>query len=285
MTSHLGVSVIIPTYQRAHELPTAVNSALRQCVANLDVEVIVVDDGSTDDTAGVLEAINDDRLTVVVQERKGRCAARNAGARVAHHDWYIFLDSDDEMAPGALASFAPCLSSDHSLVLAPTDRRASDGETTVGEIQWDEGRHLPWGLQAGAFAIHRQLFEAIGGYCTELHYSEHTEMAFRLRDIRQPPSIRKLATPTVTVNVRIGRYDPRVQYETATHLLEHVSEQMALDRNARAIYLRIAGEAASQLGQTAESIALLRRSFVAQPSIGTLGRSVRALGRSIRPPR
>jgi len=94
------VSVIIPTYNRAHVLGRAIGSVLAQTYR--DFELIVVDDGSTDGTAG-LPALCDERVTLVRQNNRGVSAARNAGISHSHGELVAFLDSDDEWLPDKLA--------------------------------------------------------------------------------------------------------------------------------------------------------------------------------------
>ncbi|MFN8496548.1 MAG: glycosyltransferase [Anaerolineae bacterium] len=95
------VSVVIPTYNRADLLPEAIASVLGQSLA--DLELIVVDDGSTDDTAAVLAAVGDPRLRVIAQANGGISAALNAGMRAARGQYVIMLGSDDRFLPGCLA--------------------------------------------------------------------------------------------------------------------------------------------------------------------------------------
>lgn len=95
------VSVIIPTYNRAHLLPRALDSVLSQTYPH--VEPIVVDDGSTDGTASLLDGYGD-RITVVSQANAGVSAARNAGIRTAKGGFIALLDSDDAWTPEKLAS-------------------------------------------------------------------------------------------------------------------------------------------------------------------------------------
>ena len=87
------VSVIIPTYNRAHVLPRAIESVLKQTYTEL--ELIVVDDASTDDTAAVMTAITDPRVRYVRKEHGGAAAARNRGIAEAKGEFIAFQDSDD----------------------------------------------------------------------------------------------------------------------------------------------------------------------------------------------
>lgn len=94
------VSVIIPVYQGEHLILGAVRSALEQTHA--DLEVIVVDDGSTDGTRAVLAQIDDPRLTVLSQANAGTGAARNLALARARGAYIAFLDSDDRWFPHKL---------------------------------------------------------------------------------------------------------------------------------------------------------------------------------------
>lgn len=96
----VSVSVIIPTRDRARLVLRAVNSVMRQSLANL--ECIVVDDGSMDDTPEVLASIGDPRLKVIRTEAGGVSAARNRGLAAARGDLLALLDSDDEYLPEKL---------------------------------------------------------------------------------------------------------------------------------------------------------------------------------------
>jgi len=95
------VSVVIPAYKRADVLPRAIDSALAQTMADLDV--IVVDDGSPDDTESVVRAYDDPRVRYVAHEtNRGVSAARNTGIDAARGAYVAFLDSDDEWLPRKL---------------------------------------------------------------------------------------------------------------------------------------------------------------------------------------
>ena len=87
------VSVIIPTYNRAAEVPNAIASVFAQTFS--DLEVIVVDDGSSDDTGKILREIFGDRIRYYAQTNQGLSAALNKGLAEARGEWIAFLDSDD----------------------------------------------------------------------------------------------------------------------------------------------------------------------------------------------
>jgi len=95
-----SVSVIIPTYNRGEFLRRGINSALEVCAE--DDEIIVVDDGSTDQTRALVESVSDPRLLYVHQENSGVATARNHGMELASNDLIAFLDDDDEWHPAKL---------------------------------------------------------------------------------------------------------------------------------------------------------------------------------------
>lgn len=95
------VSVVLPTYNRGWILEQAVESVLGQDYANL--ELIVVDDGSTDNTKGLLFSFGD-RITVIRQANRGVSAARNAGIRVSTGELIALLDADDTWLPGKVTA-------------------------------------------------------------------------------------------------------------------------------------------------------------------------------------
>ncbi|WP_018866625.1 MULTISPECIES: glycosyltransferase [unclassified Thioalkalivibrio] len=95
------VSVIMPAYNTAAYIAESVDSVLDQDYPS--VELIVVDDGSTDGTIEVLRAYGD-RLTLLTQQNQGAAVARNAGIAAASGDYIAFIDSDDVWLPGKLAA-------------------------------------------------------------------------------------------------------------------------------------------------------------------------------------
>lgn len=98
----MDVSVVVPTRNRSRLLGAALRSVLQQ--RDVSFEVVVVDEGSTDDTSAMLATIGDGRVRVVRHETpRGVSAARNHGADESRGEWVAFLDDDDLWAPGKLA--------------------------------------------------------------------------------------------------------------------------------------------------------------------------------------
>jgi glycosyltransferase involved in cell wall biosynthesis len=125
------VSIVIPTYNRAHCLGRAVDSALQQ--SHAESEIIVVDDGSTDGTGDfVLDTYRADRrVRYVRQENKGVAAARNRGLAETRGDFVAFLDSDDLWKPWKLELQLACLRQAPSVGMVWTDMEAVDADGAV----------------------------------------------------------------------------------------------------------------------------------------------------------
>ena len=95
------VSVVIPVFNRPAAVRRAIESVLAQTCQ--DFEIIVVDDGSTDETPAVVAGLADPRMTLIQHEgNRGGSAARNTGLRAASAEYVAFLDSDDEWLPRKL---------------------------------------------------------------------------------------------------------------------------------------------------------------------------------------
>lgn len=98
MKNTIDVSVIIPAYNAAATIIRLVSKILSE--TRVAIELIVVDDGSTDDTSDVIRQIRDDRLILIEQGNQGVYAARNAALAIHRGEWVIFLDADDDIADG-----------------------------------------------------------------------------------------------------------------------------------------------------------------------------------------
>lgn len=120
------VAVIIPTYNRVHRVSEAIDSVLAQTLQ--DFELIVVDDGSTDETESVLKKKYGVRIRYIRQENQGPAAARNTGIRAARSELIAFLDSDDIWLRDKLESQLPAMQ-DKRVILSYTNHIDEKDET------------------------------------------------------------------------------------------------------------------------------------------------------------
>jgi glycosyltransferase involved in cell wall biosynthesis len=114
----MQVSVIIPTYNRAQRLGKAIDSVLAQ--SHQDFELIVVDDGSEDNTDELIENYNSD-IVYIRQENSGAAAARNRGIEKAHYNLLAFLDSDDWFAENKLKTQIEAMNRNPSCLISHTN--------------------------------------------------------------------------------------------------------------------------------------------------------------------
>ena len=126
------VSVIVPSFNHANFLRECINSVLAQ--EGVDLEVIVVDDGSTDGSLGILASYGS-RIVLLRQKGGRQARARNLALTVARGEFIAFLDSDDRYLPGRLASAVAAFDADPSVDLVWADYRLIDGAGAV-QAEW-----------------------------------------------------------------------------------------------------------------------------------------------------
>lgn len=197
-------SVIIPTHNRCEMVQRALQSILGQGFR--DFEVIVVDDGSTDDTSlRLAAAFHDPRVRVLTQERSGATAARNRGVAHAKGDWLVFLDSDDELAADGLRAFRTAIAGAQcGVVCAAAEILGPNGQVEYvkrpRELGPSYNNHRGLFL-AGTFTVRRDIFETLGGFSAECDASQHKEFALRLVPYCDAQAYDILAIDAATVRV------------------------------------------------------------------------------------
>ncbi|MBB5375942.1 glycosyltransferase involved in cell wall biosynthesis [Deinococcus metalli] len=172
--------MIVPAYNAAAYLPDALRSVLRQ--THQDVEVIVVNDGSTDDTAELLGAWQrrDMRVRAVHQPNRGLPAARNAGLNVARGEYVAFLDADDVIHPEKLERQLAYLTAHPAADLVYSDYVTADADLHLLTEEVIGVKRLPL-REAYAFTnvfpvmsplLRRTLVERVGGFDESLRACE-----------------------------------------------------------------------------------------------------------------
>jgi len=203
------VSVIIPTHDRATRLCRALRSVLEQSYR--DLEVIIVDDASTDGTADILSAVSDPRVrTIRFEANRGAPAARNAGIEAARGSLIAFQDSDDEWMPGKLERQVRVLETPGSgadIVYTGFLRCSPDKELYIPEpwVAMREGQILPQLLHGNfvstqTLLVRRACIDAVGGFDERLPRFQDWEFAIRLAKsyrfhVIDEPLVRVYETP------------------------------------------------------------------------------------------
>ncbi|MCS4155851.1 glycosyltransferase involved in cell wall biosynthesis [Salinibacter ruber] len=202
-------SILIPVYNRGNLIRETLDSVLAQEYE--DYEVIVVDDGSTDETVSVLREYGD-RITLLQQENKGPGAARNAGLKAATGEYTVFLDSDDRWFPWTLSCYREAIETYDrpSLLSAPVCYFASADEVDSVDDTHDtssiRGTYFTDFLEAAgqgiyvssnSSAVRRSALEDIGGFTSANINAEDHDLALRLG--MKPGFVRVESPPMVAV--------------------------------------------------------------------------------------
>jgi len=179
------VSVIVPTHNRCQFVAEAVDSVLGQ--RGCSFELIVIDDGSTDETRLALESRRE-ALRYVHQLQRGAAAARNAGVRLARAKWLAFLDSDDLWQPDKLRTQLAFHEQNPGLRISQTEEiwvrngvrvnpcahhRKPQGDIFVPSL----ARCL---VSPSAVMLHREMFDAMGGFDESLPVCEDYDLWLRI---------------------------------------------------------------------------------------------------------
>lgn len=293
------VSVVIPTYNSARFVPTAVESALAQ--THQDFELIVVDDGSTDATREVLAPYRD-RLTYIYRENQERSAARNTGIRAATGEYVAFLDADDAWLSDKLERQVSVLAEHPEAVLVY-------GQAVYMDIDGNDvsfrGQHmcghvtpalqvedLSRALIAGNVVygggsmplVRRSALDSAGWFDESLCYPEDWDLWVRLSHLGPFAYI-----PKPLVRYRVYGWDKVLRIEATEELLRQQiwvveraaagwqgpaqeREQLQIE-GLTAVHLR-AALASTQLGMLDQAQSQLARAIAIDPNVDTRQRLI-----------
>lgn len=250
-------SIVMPTFNRGASIRESVDRVLTLDYS--EFELIVVDDGSTDETAEVLAAIRDPRLHVVRRKNGGISAARNSGVVAARGKYVVPLDDDDLPGDEWLSTL--------SQVIARTDAAVvSSGFEIIsarsGEVM---ERRQPVFLGpvfsgytgcflAGTFAVRRDLYLAVGGFTENLQSAHQTE--FSMRVLRECKSRNLVVSHTSKILIQIVRRPADERPESSPAKLSSGTEWILEEHDSllrsyprtHASFLAIAGVNAMKLG-------------------------------------
>lgn len=292
------VSVVIPTYNRASFVSEAIESVLDQTFS--DYEIIVVDDGSTDNTHEILEQYRD-KIQYIYQENEGVSAARNTGIKNSTGLWLAFLDSDDKWMPEYLATQMEGIRRSPEISMQTTDCYTIGGERTyfemnrvIGEFKGRDYLHLsdpfrfvvthgPW--QVGSTIFRRDAIIKAGLFDTSFDLNEDFELMARvalqgsfglIRDVLMIMYRRNETIACLTNRVRTNPIQARESDEKIYEKLRSIralkgKERKSLSRlmgmNRRAI-----GNLLLTKGNIAEARASYRRAYFFDRSARSLGK-------------
>jgi glycosyltransferase involved in cell wall biosynthesis len=133
------VSICMPAYNADKYITAAINSVIDQSYQNW--ELIIVNDGSTDQTSGELEKITDSRIKIYNQANKGQCAAANAAFGFSKGDLIKFMDADDLISPDFISEQVKCLNGKHDTIALSAWGRFYNDDLTTFKLNKDRIKH------------------------------------------------------------------------------------------------------------------------------------------------
>lgn len=290
-------SVVIPAYNAGATLTRALNSVLAQTWPAH--EIIVVDDGSCDNTEEVVAAYGG-RVTFLRQKNTGPSAARNRGVEAASGDWIAFLDADDWYYPGRLQAHADMITADPVLdfLVASFDYRDTEGKLINPSIEQTplgrrllqqagknghaviEGEHIGQFIaqqfsDTRCLSLPRQTFMALGGFPVDLRICEDVVFLIRLCIASRRIGVVCASQAVYLVHdqglIRSDRLRAQTETVRALHTLEaemHSAPaplQQAWQNLIKEAYRNLAYYLAKQ-GRKGEALAGLMKSFRFRPS-------------------
>lgn len=202
------VSIVIPVYNRAELISKAIESVIAQTIT--DYELIIVDDGSTDDTKSVVNGYDTGKIRYVYQENKGKSSARNLGIGLAHGEYIAFLDSDDMFLPNKLALQVAVLDNNCDCGFVYSHAKNIDEAGNFLDHHF-EGDLSGWIYPAMLFIsnnciatptvmLRAKILEELGGFDETMHVCEDLDLwrriarRYRVMQIHEPLSLVRIRT-------------------------------------------------------------------------------------------
>ena len=230
-------SVVIPLYNKELSITNTVQSVLDQTYQNF--EIVIINDGSTDNSIKAVEAINDNRIRLIHQENQGVSAARNRGIKEAKYEWIAFLDGDDLWEPNHLEETTKMMNLYPEEKVFTTSFVYSDSrpifkhtrQKTIFKVQSYFKEAIDEEIICSStVAINRVCFDTIGAFNTSITHGEDLELWARLARVY---SIIKSCNATAVYRVEAenrSRSNVDVKRNIAFHL--NLSNAQSIDEEA-----------------------------------------------------
>jgi glycosyltransferase involved in cell wall biosynthesis len=244
----VDVSVITNTYNDGRYLSRAIHSVA--CQTYGDLEHLVVDDGSTDDTQAILDLYDYDHLHVVRKpENDGLARARNTGLEYADGRYVVFVDADDELLPRAVETLVSAMESRDSIAICPSYFHVwADGTTGVQRSprrRLSAGDFGSGGMSViggfGGTMLDRRAIDAIGRFDTQLDHTVDFDLCLRL--VRHGPMYGINDVLYVYYRGHEGQMSSRNHLEDIERFLEKNGDRLSRFRRSNLAYTLALGHA------------------------------------------
>ncbi len=224
------ISIVMPTYNQAHFLGEALDGILAQTW--MDYELIIVNDGSTDNTRQLLAEYKQ-RLPFILleQENQGLPKALNNGFKLAAGEYFTWTSSDNIMLPDMLETLHSVLQHDRKIGVAYSDWYFINGDNSrrieYRTIDFDRSVLLRMNYVHCSFLFQRETFERVGGYDPDLIYSEDWDFwirvsrSFRMKHVPKSLYLYRVHASSMTSEMLQGSTRRKVQYRDFDMHLKH----------------------------------------------------------------
>lgn len=261
------ISVIIPTFNRAHQLPRAVQSVLDQ---NTELwELIIIDDGSSDETRQVLQPfLKETKVRYYYQDNKGVSAARNKGAQLAGGDYLIFLDSDDFVNSNLIKSLIEAEYYNYDIICWQVLKVIDGMKSLWKPVKLGKIYHcITASFLAGSICYKKQIFVTAGGYDEKMSFGENYELGMRVSDvedlrlkiINKPLMVNIVSTFNRTSNSLENRLD------SYFHMYEKHKKKYKKDNKSRSEINYLLGYVLEKSNKPAAALKFYKKSWMTSP--------------------
>lgn len=222
------ISIIIPTFNRSKSLPLSVKSIQDQTLVNW--ELIIIDDGSEDDTQEVLkDTLRDERIKYYYQENQGVSVARNYGAKLATGDYLIFLDSDDIFFPDLIKNIYEADFYKYDLICWEVLKNV-DGKEKIWKPKQLDGMYnnIIATFLAGSICYKKSVFLNAGGYDPKMAFGENYELGIRVSQLKD--------LKIKILNKPLSYYEPKNQNRDSNSIKNLLSSYIYQYKKHKSIY-------------------------------------------------
>lgn len=266
------ISIITPSYNRAHLLPRMIESVILQTYRNW--ELIIIDDGSTDNTQEVVAAYNDPRIKYFYTENSGAADKRNQGVKLSKNEYIIFLDSDDEPKVNWLELMTKPIEENKNIIVSCGWEKI-DNENNLIEVRNPKNlgpffNNITLNYLAGSLLLKKNFFLEIGGYDANLASGHHTDILLRLISVFENNNvfIKNIFKPLLSIHSHSGskiRANHSAVYHGTILLLKKHEFRFKRNKKEHSDYLSVAALSALKIGKIGEAKSLLRKAFLIKP--------------------
>lgn len=255
-------SIIIPSFNRANIINSTIQSVLQQSFQ--DFQILIVDDGSTDNSKEIIEAyLTDPRIKYNYQNNAGVCTARNTGAQNATGDYLIFLDSDDTVEREWLKDFYDLTQeNNYDIVYCNVKMIYPDGNFKLINADNPYGLVKNYGIKgtdlSGSWMIKKTMFFKVGMYDENIKFGENNELRLRFQYEKLIVGITDKYNLIYNASINGGGKNYSNKLTSLLYILDKHKEYYNRNKNSKKLFLQSAAVSAVRIGEIKKANELFR---------------------------